>query len=211
MSTPTSELISAAIAIPSGVTATNFFSSACDRNNDYFTTADQRLQSFASHIDATQGGRLVVVGEAAGWRGARQSGIAFTDAPTVGFPGTREASATTVRGVLARHNLLTETLLWNALLLHPHRLGYPRSNRTPTWAELILGGAALDLATRSRTIICVGRNSARAVAGLLSVPVDDVITSGVNSRAVFVRHPSHGGANIFRAQFDEMVERLGLV
>ncbi|WP_407681245.1 uracil-DNA glycosylase [Pseudarthrobacter equi] len=154
-----------------------------------------------AHLKRTALGNLVLIGEAAGWRGARQSGVAFTSAPDAGLAGTREASATVVQGVLEQSGLAATTLLWNALPAHPHKVGAPMTNRTPTNRELAIGENALSIAIDSRFVICVGQKAARAVSAVLDNEVRGISASTPSIRALAIRHPSFGGASQFRKEF----------
>lgn len=178
----------------------NFYDSASDELCQFGTDAGQRVNALFRHLANTSCGALALVGEAPGWRGARQSGVAFTDAPGLGLKGTIEESAKVVRSALLELGLDERTLLWNAVTLHPHRPGLPRTNRTPTMAELRRGLPALELAVRERQIICIGEKSAKAVGLLLGIAVPAVDVASAGARAVRVRHPSYGGATEFRRQ-----------
>ncbi len=119
---------------------------------------------------------FLLVGEAAGYRGARVSGIPFTSERQLTGTGPAEATATIVQHVLSELQL--DALCWNVVPTHP---GTSTSNRRPTRAEVVQAAPFLDELTNNRHVIAVGRLAA-AVTG-----------------APYVRHPSHGGASAFRA------------
>jgi uracil-DNA glycosylase len=121
---------------------------------------------------------LLLVGEAAGYRGARVSGIPFTSERQLTGTGPAEATATIVHDVLRELGLEDEVLLWNVVPTHP---GTPSSNRRPTRAEIEAGLPFLRLLAQGRRAVAVGR----VAHGVLGGP--------------YVRHPSHGGASAFRA------------
>jgi uracil-DNA glycosylase len=125
---------------------------------------------------------IVLVGEAAGYRGARVSGIPFTSERQLTGSGPAEATATIVHRVLERLGLGDEVLLWNVVPTHP---GTATSNRRPTRDEVEKSRPFLQDLTRDRIPIAVGRVAAEA----LDVP--------------YVRHPSHGGA----AEFEQGLRR----
>jgi hypothetical protein len=118
----------------------------------------------------------MLIGEAAGYRGARVSGIPFTSERQLTSTGPAEATATIVHRVLAELELEHDVLLWNVVPTHP---GTASSNRPPTRDEVTAGlPFALELA-RGRRVLAVGRVAEAALG------------------APYVRHPSHGGAAAF--------------
>ena len=134
----------------------------------------ERLEAYlASRRNAT----VVLVGEAAGYRGARVSGIPFTSERQVTGTGPAEATATIVHAVLAELGVAEEVLLWNVVPTHP---GTAATNRRPTGAEIEGGLPFLRELVRGRRAIAVGRVAHAELGGR------------------YVRHPSHGGAQAFR-------------
>jgi len=123
---------------------------------------------------------ILLVGEAAGYRGARISGLPFTSERQLTGEGEAEATATIVHRVLAELGLEEQVLLWNVVPTHPHRRGEPRSNRPPTRAEIVDARGFADELARNRRVVSVGRLAETAYG------------------APYVRHPSHGGAEAFR-------------
>jgi hypothetical protein len=196
-------LADAVFAMSSTPAATNFYLADSDLEGNFLSTAAERRENLYGHLSAVVGGDLLLVGEAAGWQGARQSGVLFTSASAVGLRGTNEPSATAVHGLLASFGMEERTLLWNAFPLHPHDPGKPRTNRTPTSAELDSGMAALRLAIAGRRIVCVGKKAEGRVKRLLGHKIPDIHHASPASPAVAVRHPSHGGALLFRSQTAE--------
>jgi uracil-DNA glycosylase len=129
------------------------------------------------YLETRANAQVLLIGEAAGYRGARVSGIPFTSERQLTGSGPAEATATIVHGTLAELGLEEDVLLWNVVPTHP---GTPISNRPPSRAEVRAGLAfALRLARRRR-VVAVGRIAAAALD------------------APYIRHPSHGGAAEFR-------------
>jgi uracil-DNA glycosylase len=120
---------------------------------------------------------VLLVGEAAGYRGARVSGIPFTSERQLTRSGPAEATATIVHRVLAELEIEDDVLLWNVVPTHP---GTEHSNRRPTAQEIEAGLPFARELARGRRVLAVGRIAEAA----LSAP--------------YVRHPSHGGAAAFR-------------
>jgi uracil-DNA glycosylase len=130
--------------------------------------------------------RVVLVGEAPGYRGTRVSGIPFTSERQLTGSGPAEASATIVHRTLAELGVEDDVLLWNVVPTHP---GTATSNRPPTRTEIAAARPFLDEVTRGRTVVAVGRLAATVLG------------------APYVRHPSHGGAVAFAAVVRTMRER----
>jgi uracil-DNA glycosylase family 4 len=138
------------------------------------TLLRRRLAAYLrGHADT----RLLLVGEAPGYRGARVSGIPFTSERQLTGSGPAEATATIVHATLRELGLQEETLCWNVVPTHP---GTETSNRLPTMGEVEAGVRFAHRLTRSRTVVAVGRLAASALD------------------APYVRHPSYGGAQAFR-------------
>jgi uracil-DNA glycosylase len=138
--------------------------------------ADLRRRRLRDYLEEHAGARVLLVGEAAGYRGARVSGIPFTSERQLTGRGPAEATATIVQRTLTELEL--DALCWNVVPTHP---GTTRSNRRPTRAEVAAGRPFLDELAAGRRILAVGRLAA-AVTG-----------------APYIRHPSHGGAAEFQA------------
>lgn len=202
-------LLDSVLAIPSTALSMNFYLADSDTEGDFRTSAAERCDRLLAHLGRVNDGDLVIVGEAPGWKGARQSGVPFTSAKTVGLLGSSEGSATIVHGMLSSLGIADRTLLWNAFPLHPHMASLPRTNRTPTGEELDTGLAPLRLAVAGRRIICVGNSARRSVERLLGLEVPGVGDASVTSPAVALRHPARGGAPEFRSELATVGERWG--
>ena len=142
-----------------------------------YAGSDLRRERLVGYLEQRQHARLLLVGEAAGYRGARVSGLPFTSERQLTDTGPAEATATIVHRVLDELGAHEDVLLWNVVPTHP---GTEQSNRTPTRAEVREAMPFLEELRRGRTPIAVGRLAQRA----LDCP--------------YVRHPSHGGAAAFR-------------
>lgn len=165
--------------------------------------ADARLERLGRHLACDP--EFLVVGEASGYLGMRRSALAFTSEklllegaiPRVPAPAGRlterrlpysEPSATIVWRTLKSLGIAENTILWNALPMHPFRPGNVDSNRTPTDAELMLGKPALELLVQtfpSAKLVAVGKK-AELLLGQMGLPV-----------VAQVRHPANGGATAF--------------
>jgi uracil-DNA glycosylase len=150
--------------------------------------ASSRLERrLAGYLERTCTAELLLVGEAAGYRGARVSGLPFTSERQLTGFGSAEASATIVHSVLDELGLTEHVLLWNVVPTHPHRPGEPSSNRRPRADEIEASRPFLEQFAAGRHLVPVGRIAEAAIG-----------TAGI-------RHPSHGGAQEFRAGLAALV------
>ena len=142
----------------------------------------------------------MIIGEAPGWRGCRLTGVPFTSEalltnnqlPFHGLPSGQsnrvytESSATIFWRVMRPFH--PHFLVWNCLPYHPHLPAKPLSNRQPSKTEIRKHLQLLDSILKiikPEGVIAVGRRAEFALTEL-GVPV------------VYIRHPSHGGADAFR-------------
>ena len=164
---------------------------------------EERFQRLTKHLDCDAS--LILVGEAPGYAGARYSGVAFTSErllmegaiPRIEAIPHRlsvrklpfsEPSATIVWKTLYRLGVAEQTILWNAVQLHPFKGSYSWSNRTPTDTELTYGVGALKLLQKAyprAMMVAVGKKAA-GVLSMLEIPF-----------CAAVRHPANGGATLF--------------
>ncbi len=143
------------------------------------------------------------IAEAGGYNGLRRSGVPlvpesdfqtfphFLAKPVVFCKATKTAAmniktAKYIRDEIERIGRLP--LLWNSVLVHPHRVGKPLSNRKPTRQELRSYTPIIELLIEIfefQRIIAIGRTAEEAC-----------LSKGVKCH--YVRHPSMGGAAAFR-------------
>jgi uracil-DNA glycosylase len=150
--------------------------------------------------------RVLLVGEAPGYRGCRLTGVPFTSeaiiaggVPGLGLFGTsrgyrvtgettrpcREQTATIVWETLA--DLPTAPLLWNAFPFHPHTPENELSNRPPTAHELGIGADFLRqiIALFDIQVVIAAGNTAERTLTRIGIPCSKV------------RHPANGGKRAF--------------
>ena len=144
--------------------------------HNQYSASEARQARLRRYLESRADAPVILVGEAAGYRGARVSGIPFTSERQLTGKGPAEASATIVHRVLAALDLDADVLLWNVVPTHP---GTISSNRRPTRSEIDAARPFLEELTQSRRVVAVGRVAAAALD------------------APYVRHPSHGGAVAF--------------
>ena len=152
--------------------------------------AELRRERLTAYVEAAAGASVLLVGEAAGYRGARVSGVPLWSERQLTGSGPAESTATVVRRVLADLGLAEEVVCWNAVPTHPHLPGTPASNRRPTRAEVEASRTFLAALARGRRTIAMGRVAEAAVGG------------------PYIRHPSHGGAAAFRRGLLDSFHRL---
>jgi uracil-DNA glycosylase len=143
---------------------------------------------------------VLLLGEAPGYKGCGNTGIAFTserilkeyDFFTAKAYQTAskndfesEISATIVWDEITKQIQLP--LLWNIFPFHPHKENQLKSNRTPNLEELKFGKRVLKKLLELfeiENIIAVGRKPAQSLQEL-------------NINHQYVRHPAHGGKHKF--------------
>jgi hypothetical protein len=143
-----------------------------------YTRSELRRGRLLAYLELHAHAGTVLVGEAAGYRGARVSGVPFTSERQLTGSGPAEATATIVHRVLRELGIEDDVLLWNVVPTHP---GTATTNRRPTRIEVLDARIFLDEVTRGRRAVAVGHLAADALD------------------APYVRHPSHGGAAEFAA------------
>jgi hypothetical protein len=171
----------------------------------------RRRENLEGYLERVGAPRLVLLGEALGFRGGRFSGIAFTSERQLVGPEERRLpwAGSPFQATSRNPDLWLEpsgsvvwdalrgdargVLLWNTFPWHPYAAKGPLSNRTP---ERNLVATNLDVLEAllaevgTARVFAVGRTAQAALAVL-----------GVEAPAL--RHPAHGGAAIFRRQLRE--------
>ena len=152
--------------------------------HNQYARSQLRRERLRAYLEQHAAAPVILVGEAAGYRGARISGVPFTSERQLTGAGTAEASATIVHRVLGELGVEDDVLLWNVVPTHP---GTPVSNRRPTTAEIRAARPFVDELIHGRRVVAVGR----IAAAVLDAP--------------YVRHPSHGGAAAFAEGLGRML------
>jgi uracil-DNA glycosylase len=147
-----------------------------------YAGSELRRVRLARYLHERRRTRLMLVGEAPGYRGARVSGIPFTSERQLSGTGPAEATATIVQRTLQELGLVEHVLLWNLVPTHPGSAG---SNRPPTRPEVEQSEPFLRELADGRRVVAIGRRAHARLGG------------------AYVRHPSHGGAFAFRAGLAE--------
>lgn len=162
------------------------------------------LRLYLNAMISRPGKRILLVGEAPGYKGCKLTGIPFTsgrvferfDHPLLTALAGRlrladmeaENTATIVWEYLSRKKSPTP-LFWNSFPFHPHPEGNEKKNRAPTAAEVEAGIhylQRLNAIFRPELIAGIGTKGARCAKSAL--PERDVVC---------IRHPSFGGKKDF--------------
>jgi len=159
--------------------------------------------------------KVLLVGEAPGYRGMRMTGVPFSNPAIIegrvdpfglfgadkGYvlpPDARsvaaEPTATVMWDVLADLDFLP--LLWSAYPFHPHQPGRPLSNRTPNAKEIQAG---LPLWQELARIFAI-----ESIVAVGNIGYRSVQASGTG--APKVRHPAHGGKVQFREGLRDLLD-----
>jgi hypothetical protein len=196
-------------AVETGPGCNNFFDHAVRGNAQRRRNLGIYLQEM---LDRSP--KVLLVGEAPGFRGMRITGVPFTNrtmfegpansfglfGPEKGYVLPPEAAgvaaeptATVMWEVLAELEFLP--VLWSACPWHTHVPGRPLSNRTPTASEAALGTPFWQMLTEMfpiETVVAVGNVAHRSLQRTgLDVPK--------------IRHPAHGGRSGFKRGLQELL------
>ncbi|SEQ89662.1 Uracil DNA glycosylase superfamily protein [Arthrobacter sp. OV608] len=209
MTASVSDFVERLAAVPTVPGRNNFFDHSVPEN----ALRRRNLELYLKEL-LDRSPKVLLLGEAPGFRGMRITGVPFTNrtmfqGPANSFglfgPGkgyvlppeaadvAAEPTATVMWDVLAELQFLP--LLWSACPWHTHIPGKPRSNRTPTAADARLGTPFWQSLAK-----LFGIDSVVAVG---NVAHHSLLFSGVD--APKVRHPSHGGRAGFKRGLEELL------
>ena len=192
-----------------------------DQHYDSYKVRQQNLRAyFSERLDRVQ---YIMLAEALGYQGGHFTGIPMTSErlllgeladrqlfashvfsgkhqrtskEKLMEKGFNEPTATIVWNELVRFNLTHKIILWNSFPWHPYKKGSGLlSNRTPTPKERRVGREVLEYMIgqfHNVKLLAIGRQAQHQLAEI-----------GIS--CIELRHPAHGGANLFRNQFQELV------
>ncbi|MFJ6156849.1 uracil-DNA glycosylase [Pseudarthrobacter sp. NPDC092184] len=209
MTDPVNAFVERLAAVPTVEGRTNFF----DQGHPGNAVRRRNLELYLSEM-LDRAPKVLLLGEAPGFRGMRITGVPFTNrtmfqGPANGFglfgPGKGYALPAEAEGVAAEPTatVMWEVLvgleflpvLWSACPWHTHVPGKPQSNRTPRITEARLGTPfwqSLVELFGIEEVVAVGNIAHRSL-----------LSSGVD--APKVRHPSHGGRSGFKRGLEELL------
>ena len=178
------------------------------------SAVEARRDRLRRHLSAPDV-KLVIVGEAPGYQGARISGMAFTSEallmdgaiPRIDPTGrltTRvkpwsEPSARIIWELLYRNHIADVTVMWNAYPfwpMAPAENGY--GNRTPMRAEVLSG---------QRLLTCLKTWFPTAIFAALGNKATESMGS-LGIEHVHCRHPAYGGKPVLEGQIAEIGRRI---
>ncbi len=197
-------------AVELGPACTNFFNHEVPENALRRRNLELYLQEMLDRQP-----KVLLVGEAPGFRGMRITGVPFTNRVILGGPANSfglfgpgkgyvlppeaagvaaEPTATVLWQVLEEVGALP--LLWSAFPWHTHQPGKPLSNRTPKPSETKLGTPfwqELAELFGTSSIVAVGNVAQHSLQRSgLTVPK--------------IRHPAHGGRAGFKSGLEQLLE-----
>ncbi len=173
----------------------------------------QNLRAYLQQALDCDGRRILLIGEAPGYRGCFLTGVPFSSErllrraphaflrrlrPALALQGNQsEATASLVWQALAGRR--TIPLFWNAFPFHPHEYDRPDSNRAPTAAEVEEGAWYLSqLAELFQPWQVAGVGRRGHDAAMLALP---------QHSPELIRHPSYGGKADFNAGLARLYRR----
>ncbi len=171
----------------------------------------ENLRCYLQAMLQQPGRRILVIGEALGYRGGLLTGIPISCerllreqhhpfwrrlAQQLVIEGsTTEATASIVWAYLAERRRIP--LFWNAFPFHPHHLGEPQGNRAPNAVEMSEGTPYLQaLADLYQPGLIAGLGRKGTIAAERAFP-------GLQVHAL--RHPSYGGKQLFQQGMDRLL------
>ena len=170
----------------------------------------ENLRLYLGEMIKMTGKRVLLVGEAPGYKGCKITGIPFTsgnvfkrfDHPLLNEIGNQlrlatiesENTATIVWGYLSQKS--DTPLFWNSFPFHPHPKDNENKNRAPTADEVEIG---IDHLKRLHSIY-----KPELVAGIGGKGVECAQQAFPKEAIVYIRHPSFGG----KAEFIDGMEKI---
>jgi hypothetical protein len=173
--------------------------------------AARRRENLRRYLKALSNPAFAFIGIAPGWRGARFTGVPFTDEHRLCVAGScydrsgkrasayKEATAGAVMGLLGAR---TDVVCWNIVPWHAHKPGEPLTNADPDRETIGYGLEAIEFMFNrlypNVKVVAVGQLPARELAGFKVQGREIEVVANI-------RHPAHGGAAEFRAQAAELL------
>lgn len=176
----------------------------------------RNLEIYIEAVMAQRGPRILLVGEAYGFRGGRLTGIPFSSGKLydeVDHPflvalkhkivrssdeRVSENTASIVWQYLQGHSFVP--MFWNSFPFHPHPSRIQKKNRAPNVAEIKEGLVYLNM-------LC-DIYQPNIIAGLGRKGADSIQRAFPDREIIYIRHPSYGGKQDFIAGMDNLYNRV---
>lgn len=176
----------------------------------------RNLETYIEAVLAQQGPKILLVGEAYGFRGGRLTGIPFSSGKLydevehpflislkqniVRSPDdlVSENTASIVWQYLQKHDFVP--MFWNSFPFHPHPSRIQRKNRAPNVAEIKEGLIFLNM-------LC-DVYQPDIIAGLGRKGTDSIQRAFPDRDIRYIRHPSYGGKRDFVQGMDNLYEAV---
>jgi hypothetical protein len=181
-------------------------------SNPYLESGvSENLKAYLECMINIDGKRILLIGEAPGYKGCKITGIPFTSGKVfekVKHPVLleikdklilskieAESTATIVWNYLATKN--STPLFWNSFPYHPHPKGNENKNRAPTDEEIKYGVKFL------RDLYAIFKPE--IIAGIGKSGVDCAERAFPELTIQYIVHPSFGGKAEFKKGMDEII------
>lgn len=177
----------------------------------------ENFLKFYNAVLAQVGPKILIIGEAPGYKGCRKCGIPFNSWRVMSDDfhpfmtnlniGKSERKKETERSATIVWNSIPHNaqvpLFWNAFPFHPHKSNNHESNRPPTAQELELIGIPalkrlIDIYNPEHIITLgkVAEESLNSISSIRPLPI------------LSLPHPSHRGTTLFKERFNEFYQTL---
>lgn len=181
--------------------------------NPYQSKANlENLKHYITQVFAASGPKIMLVGEAPGFKGGRLTGVPFSSGKIyteVEHPFLKTLlpklildpvtlSSENTASVVWRYlqDKRNVPLFWNAFPFHPHPSRIQKKNRGPNRAEILEGAFYLKaLVDAYQPDIIAGLGRAGTACAQSVLPDEDIR---------YIRHPSYGGKSDFIKGMDEL-------
>ena len=170
------------------------------------------LKHYLELMTEISGKRVLLVGEAPGYKGCKHTGIPFSSGSVfqeIKHPLIKQLRKKVVLKQIESENTASivwrylcncsvTPLFWNAFPFHPHPKNSPNLNRAPNQTEIKKGIPYLthiQKIFRAEVIVGIGRSGTKAAQ--LAFPDLEI---------EYIRHPSHGGKSEFISGCSKILE-----
>jgi len=172
----------------------------------------ENLKCYIEQVFSASGPRIMLVGEAPGYKGGRLTGVPFSSGKLYSEVDHPFLEALRTKLILDPDTLTSENtasvvwrylqnkqqvpLFWNAFPFHPHPSRIQKKNRGPNRAEIKEGAYYLQVLVEAyKPDVIAGLGRAGTACAQSVLPDEDI---------QYIRHPSYGGKADFIAGMDKI-------